>query len=56
LLLRPICCCPTAEQSNCFRAARVAKVKAAADALVGERLLPADAVRYVREAERSDRF
>jgi hypothetical protein len=53
LLLRPICCCPTAEQSNCFRAARVAKVKAAADALVGERLLPADAV---REAERSDRF
>jgi hypothetical protein len=48
---------PTAEQSNCFRAARVAKVKAAADALVGERLLlPADAVRHVREAERSDRF
>jgi Alpha/beta hydrolase domain len=39
------------------RAAYVAKVKAAADALVGERLLlPADAARYVREAERSDRF
>jgi hypothetical protein len=35
----------------------VAKVKAAADALVAERLLlPADAARYVREAERSDRF
>jgi hypothetical protein len=39
------------------QAAYVAKVKAAADALVGERLLlPADAARYVREAERSDRF
>jgi hypothetical protein len=25
-------------------------------ALVGERLLPTDAARYVREAERSDRF
>jgi hypothetical protein len=35
----------------------VAKVKAAADALVAERLLlPADAARYIREAERSDRF
>jgi hypothetical protein len=39
------------------RAAYVAKVKAVADALVGDRLLlPADAARYVREAERSDRF
>jgi hypothetical protein len=57
LLLRPTCCRPTAEQSNCFRAAYVAKVKAAADALLGERLLlPADVVRYVHEAERSDRF
>ena len=38
-------------------AAYVAKVKAAADALVAERLLlPTDAARYVREAERSDRF
>jgi Alpha/beta hydrolase domain len=38
-------------------ASYVAKVKAAADALVAERLLlPADAARYVREAERSDRF
>jgi hypothetical protein len=39
------------------RAAYVAKVKATADALVSERLLlAADAARYVREAERSDRF
>jgi Alpha/beta hydrolase domain len=39
------------------RAAYVAKVKAVADALVGDRLLlPADAARYVREAEHSDRF
>ena len=39
------------------QASYVAKVKAAADALVAERLLlPADAARYVREAERSDRF
>jgi hypothetical protein len=39
------------------RAAYVAKVKAVADALVSERLLlAADAARYVREAERSDRF
>jgi hypothetical protein len=39
------------------RAAYVAKVKAAADALVSERfLLAADAARYVREAERSERF
>jgi hypothetical protein len=38
-------------------AAYVAKVKAVADALVAERLLlPADAARYIREAERSDRF
>ncbi len=45
-----------AERYN-SRAAYVAKVKAAADALVGERLLlPTDAARYVREAERSDRF
>ena len=35
----------------------VAKVKAAADALVRERLLlPADAAAYVRAAEASDRF
>jgi hypothetical protein len=39
------------------QATYVARVKAAADALVAERLLlPADAARYVREAERSDRF
>jgi hypothetical protein len=39
------------------RDAYVAKVKAAADALVRERLLlPADAAAYVRAAERSDRF
>jgi len=38
-------------------AAYVAKVKAAADQLVSERfLLPADAARYVREAERADQF
>jgi len=35
----------------------VAKVKAAADALVAERLLlPADAAAYVKAAETSDRF
>jgi len=39
------------------RAAFVAKIKAAADALVGERLLlPADAAAYVKAAEASDRF
>jgi hypothetical protein len=39
------------------RAAYVAKVKTAADALVAERLLlPADAAAYVRAAEASDRF
>jgi len=39
------------------RADYVAKVKAAADALVAERLLlPADAAAYVRAAESSDRF
>ncbi len=39
------------------RAAYVAKVKAAADALVRERLLlPADAAAYVQAAEKSDRF
>jgi hypothetical protein len=39
------------------RADYVAKVKAAADALVGNRLLlPEDAERYVRAAEQSDRF
>jgi hypothetical protein len=39
------------------RAAYVAKVKAVADALVSERfLLAPDAARYVRDAERSDRF
>jgi hypothetical protein len=39
------------------REAYVAKVKAAADALVAERLLlPADAERYVKAAQQSDRF
>ena len=39
------------------REAYVAKVKAAADALVAERLLlPADAAAYVSAAEKSDRF
>ena len=39
------------------RAVYVAKIKAAADALVGERLLlPADAAAYVKAAEASDRF
>jgi hypothetical protein len=39
------------------REAYVAKVKAAADALVAERLLlPADAARYVAAAQASDRF
>jgi hypothetical protein len=39
------------------RADYVAKVKAAADALVAERLLlPADAAAYVQAAETSDRF
>lgn len=39
------------------REAYVAKVKAAAGALVGERLLlPADAERYVKAAQQSDRF
>jgi hypothetical protein len=39
------------------RAGYVAKVKAAADALVAERLLlPADAAAYVKAAESSDRF
>jgi Alpha/beta hydrolase domain len=48
---------PSIAERYSSRATYVAKVKAAADALVGERLLlPADAARYVREAERSDRF
>jgi hypothetical protein len=48
---------PSVAERYSSRAAYVARVKAAADALVGERLLlPADAARYVREAERSDRF
>jgi hypothetical protein len=48
---------PSIAERYSSRAAYVAKVKAAADTLVGERLLlPADAARYVREAERSDRF
>jgi hypothetical protein len=48
---------PSVAERYSSRAAYVARVKAAADGLVGERLLlPADAARYVREAERSDRF
>ena len=39
------------------RAAYVARIKAAGDALVSERLLlPTDAAAYVRAAEASDRF
>jgi hypothetical protein len=39
------------------RAAYAAEVKAAADALVAQRLLlPADAAAYVKAAEDSDRF
>jgi Alpha/beta hydrolase domain len=48
---------PSLEERYGSRAAYVAKVKAAADALVAERLLlPADAAAYVRTAEASDRF
>ena len=45
------------EERYASRADYVAKVKAAADALVAERLLlPADAAAYVKAAETSDRF
>ena len=48
---------PSVEERYGSRAAYVAKVKAAADALVAERLLlPADAAAYVKAAETSDRF
>ena len=48
---------PSLEERYGARAAYVARVKAAADALVGERLLlSADAQAYVRAAEASDRF
>jgi hypothetical protein len=48
---------PSLEERYGSRAAYVAKVKAAADALVAERLLlPADAAAYVRAAETSDGF
>ena len=48
---------PSLEERYGSRAAYVAKIKAAADALVGERLLlPADAAAYVKAAEASDRF
>ena len=48
---------PSIEERYGSRAAYVAKVKAAADALVAERLLlPADAAAYVKAAETSDRF
>ena len=48
---------PSIEERYGSRAAYVAKVKAAADALVAERLLlPADAAAYVAAAEASDRF
>lgn len=48
---------PSLEERYGSRADYAAKVKAAADALVAERLLlPADAAAYVRAAETSDRF
>ncbi len=48
---------PSLEERYGARADYVAKVKAAADALVAERLLlPADAERYVKAAAASDRF
>jgi hypothetical protein len=48
---------PSIEERYPSRADYVAKVKAAADALVAERLLlPADAAAYVQAAEASDRF
>ncbi len=48
---------PLLEERYGSRAAYVAKVKAAADALIAERLLlPADAAAYVKAAETSDRF
>ena len=48
---------PSIEERYGSRADYVAKVKAAADALVRDRLLlPADAAAYVRAAEASDRF
>ena len=48
---------PSVEERYGSREAYVAKVRAAADALVRERmLLPADAEAYVRAALASDRF
>ena len=48
---------PSIEERYGSRDAYVAKVNAAADALVRERLLlPADAAAYVRAAEAIDRF
>src|SRR5262245_41259942 len=48
---------PSIAERYASRADYVAKVKAAADALVAERLLlPADAAAYVQAAETSDRF
>jgi Alpha/beta hydrolase domain len=48
---------PSLEERYGSRDAYVAKIRAAADALVSERLLlPADAAAYVRAAETSDRF
>jgi hypothetical protein len=48
---------PALEERYASRAEYVAKVRAAADALVADRLLlPADAQAYVRAAEASDRF
>jgi hypothetical protein len=48
---------PSIEERYGSRADYVAKVRAAADALVRDRLLlPADAAAYVRAAEASDRF
>jgi Alpha/beta hydrolase domain len=48
---------PSLEERYGSREAYVAKVKAAAEALVAERLLlPADAAAYVKTAEACDRF
>jgi hypothetical protein len=48
---------PSLEERYGTREAYVAKVKAAAEALVAERLLlPADAAAYVKAAEERDRF
>ena len=48
---------PSVAERYGTRAAYVAKVKAAADDLVRDRLLlPADAAAYVKDAEASDRF